>query len=106
MSYTHKIYADLRCTQLLGSVTLTGNIQWAPGSVNGWTNVTKVTTSYVGYTVTGSIAVDENEAKAEFAQASKTIFGTSANFLYFGAGATIAADGFPTAFRSQPSASR
>lgn len=106
MSYTHKIYADLRCTQLLGSVTLTGNIQWAPGSVSGWNNVARVTTSYVGYTVTGSISVDENEAKAEFAQASKTILGTSANFLYFGSGASIAADGFPTAFRSQPSASR
>ena len=107
MSYTHNIYADPRsCTQLLGRVTLTGNIQWAPATVNGWTTVARVTTSYAGYTATGGVVVDENEAKAEFDKASKTILGISANSLYLGDQSTIAADGFPTAFRSRKAAYR
>ena len=106
MSYTHNIYADTSCTQLLGRVTLTGNIQWAPATVNGWTTVARVTTSYMAYTATGGVVVDENEAKAEFSEASKTILGVSANSLYLGDRATIAADGFPTALRSRKTAYR
>lgn len=101
MSYTHNIYADLQCTQLLGSVTLTGNIQWGAASINGWTDAAKVTVNYVGSKVTGSIVVDESEAKAEFGEGSKTILGISNKKLYAGDMKTVGADGYPTAFKTK-----
>lgn len=104
-SYTHNIYSDVNCTQLEGTVTLTGSLTWAATTVSGWTNPVRVETKYMNYKVTGNVVVDEAEAKDEFS-ASKTILGISNKQLFAGDLSTVAADGYPTAFRTKPLAYR
>ena len=104
-SYTHNIYSDVNCTQLEGTVTLTGSLTWAATTVSGWTNPVRVETKYMNYKVTGNVVVDEAEAKDEFS-ASKTILGISNKQLFAGDLSTVAADGYPTAFRAKPLAYR
>ena len=104
-SSTHNIYSDVNCTQLEGTVTLTGSLTWAATTVSGWTNPVRVETKYMNYKVTGNVVVDEAEAKDEFS-ASKTILGISNKQLFAGDLSTVAADGYPTAFRTKPLAYR
>ncbi|WP_019043888.1 hypothetical protein SR914_14795 [Comamonas testosteroni] len=106
MSYTHRIYSDLKCTQFEGSVTLTGSISWEAATVSGWSNPVRVISSYSGYEVTGNVTVSEAEAKAEFGVLSKNILGISANELFGGDASTVGTDGYPTAFGIHPLAYR
>lgn len=102
-SYTYKIFSDNKCTQLVGTVTVTNNLSWEAVAIDGWPGAARVQVSYSGLSTTGNVVVNESEAKAESAAPDdKTILGIKADKLYFGNLKTAGTDGYATIFRAEP----
>ena len=107
MTQTYQIFSDLRCTELEGTVTVSATATREAITIAGWPGSVRLNVAYLGYSVTGNIVVDENEAKAEFsAPSDKTIAAVKGKELYFGDRKTKGADGYPTAFNVRPSGYR
>lgn len=101
MSETAVVYADVKCTQPVGSVITTWTLQWSPMvAPQDWSHAARLDYTAVSYKVTGGVVlasgyVDHRESR-------KGALAIRNNKMYFLLGATTDADGYPTDFSWDP----